>query len=406
MSEQSEVEKKLIQYFRDGEKIASKEFEIGIELEHFIVEKESKEAVSYYGEAGVENILKRLQEIYHAEAICVKEHLIGLQTEEFILTLEPAAQLEISINPQISIKRVEEIYKEFREKLQNILDIYGYDALQYGYQPKSQVKNLELLPKERYQMMDRYFAEIGLYGRQMMRGTASTQVCIDFTSEEDFKKKYVLAYQLAPIMMFLFDNSPFYEGKQNTIPMLRNRIWNGVDEKRVNVWKQMDFLNVSYDRYAAFVANTPIIVHETKKDVSYSCKNARECYIMPSESEVEHILSMVFPMVRLKQFIEIRYADAMELEQALFYITWIKGLFIGVDEVERYFKALDSASVSKMQEAFKELIEKRENAIVYGKKLNQIVIELYEIGKKYISKEEKCYLSMKYMPENMKRICK
>ena len=37
MSEQSEVEKKLIQYFRDGEKIASKEFEIGIELEHSIV---------------------------------------------------------------------------------------------------------------------------------------------------------------------------------------------------------------------------------------------------------------------------------------------------------------------------------------------------------------------------------
>ena len=144
MSEQSEVEKKLVQYFKDGEKHKSKEFEIGIELEHFIVERESKKAVSYYGESGVENILKKLQKIYDADGICVKEHLIGLQTKEFILTLEPAAQLEISINPQTGIHCIEEIYKDFREKLQGILDVYGYDALQYGYQPKSQVTDLEL----------------------------------------------------------------------------------------------------------------------------------------------------------------------------------------------------------------------------------------------------------------------
>lgn len=404
MSEQSEVEKRLVQYFKAGEKDAGQNFEIGIELEHFIVEKESKKAVSYYGEFGVENILKKLKKIYAADEIYAKEYLIGLQTKEFILTLEPAGQLEISINPQNSLCYVEKIYKEFRTNLQRILDVHGYYVLQYGYQPKSQVVDLELLPKVRYQMMDRYFTKIGSYGQQMMRGTASTQVCIDFTSEKDFKKKYVLAYQLAPIMMFLFDNSPFYEGKKNTIPMLRNRIWNGVDEKRVNVWKQMDFSDISYDSYASFVADTPIIVLETKKDILYSCKSVRECYTVPSEAEVEHILSMVFPMVRLKQFIEIRYADAMEIDLAMFYITWIKGLFVGVDEVERYLKGLECGSVSNMEEAFEKLAEKKEYAVVYGEKLNKIVRKLYEIGNKYVSEKERNYLSINYMPENMKRM--
>ena len=34
----------------------------------------------------------------------------------------------------------------------------------------------------------------------------------------------------------------------------------------------------------------------------------------------------------------------------------------------------------------------------------QIVKDLYEIGERYISEEEKCCLDIEYMPENMKRL--
>ena len=65
-----------------------------------------------------------------------------------------------------------------------------------GYQPASKVETLSLIPKERYRFMDRYFEKIGPYGRQMMRGTAATQVSIDYFSEEDFNSAQTMLANL------------------------------------------------------------------------------------------------------------------------------------------------------------------------------------------------------------------
>ena len=59
------VKGQLIQYFIDGEKKKEDGFLLGIELEHFIVHKDTKRAVSYYGDRGVEAILKELSVYYN-----------------------------------------------------------------------------------------------------------------------------------------------------------------------------------------------------------------------------------------------------------------------------------------------------------------------------------------------------
>ena len=52
--------KEIVKYFKDNEK-DKKDFKIGIECEHFVIDKDSLETISYYGEGGVEETLKELE---------------------------------------------------------------------------------------------------------------------------------------------------------------------------------------------------------------------------------------------------------------------------------------------------------------------------------------------------------
>ena len=88
----------FIQYLKKGCKPEGTELRFGVELEHFIVKKDSQEAVSYYGENGIESILQKLQPFYEKSGYS-QEHLVALSREDIAISLEPAAQLEISISP-------------------------------------------------------------------------------------------------------------------------------------------------------------------------------------------------------------------------------------------------------------------------------------------------------------------
>ena len=318
----------LIQYLKDGCKPVDAALHFGVELEHFVVKKDTKEAVSYYGENGVEAILTQLKPLYEESAYS-EGHLIALAREGIALSLEPAAQLEVSISPQTDIEGIRMIYEQFVREITPILDTYSYEMLTYGYQPKSKVEDLELLPKPRYRFMDAYFAKIGPYGRQMMRGTASTQVSIDYYSEEDFSNKYKIAYALKDVLAYFCSNSPVYEGGGYTGYALRDEIWDGTDKRRVDVAPFMIDGTLSFEDYVKFVLQTPVIVNKDGTEEYYDERTIGEIAKerIFTREELAHVLSMVFPMIRVKQFLELRFADSMPMEKVLKYVLIIKGLF-------------------------------------------------------------------------------
>ena len=322
----------IIQYLKDGCKSPDVPMHFGVELEHFVVRKDSREAVSYYGEDGIEAILMQLMPLYEENAYS-EGHLIALAREGIALSLEPAAQLEVSISPQTDIGAIWTIYKQFVEEITPILDKYSYEMVTLGYQPKSRVEDLELLPKPRYRFMDAYFAKIGPYGRQMMRGTASTQVSIDYYSEEDFADKYGIAYELKDVLAYFCSNSPVYEGGGYTGYTLRDEIWNGTDKRRVDVAPYMIDGKMTFEDYADFVLQTPVIVNKDGAQEYYDERTIGEIAgeRIFSKEELTHVLSMVFPMIRAKQFLEIRFADSMPMERVLKYVLILKGLFSDVD---------------------------------------------------------------------------
>ena len=148
----------LNRYFEKGAK-KEHNHELGLEIEHFIVKKDTLEAVPYGGEHGIKSVLALLLKCYPEAALTGKEDILGFEVADFTITLEPAAQLEISITKSSSISKIRSVYRSFRQNLDRILEGFGYKALTVGCQSKSRVEDTALIPKERYPQMDRYFKE-------------------------------------------------------------------------------------------------------------------------------------------------------------------------------------------------------------------------------------------------------
>lgn len=335
----------IIQYLNSGCKNEDVPMQFGVELEHFVVKKGTREAVSYYGENGIESILIQLKPLYE-ECAYSEGHLIALGRKGIAISLEPAAQLEVSISPQTDIDAIRVIYARFVREIAPILEKCSYEMLTYGYQPKSRVEDLELLPKLRYRFMDAYFAKIGPFGRQMMRGTAATQVSIDYYSEEDFRNKYRIAYALKDVLAYFCSNSPVYEGEEYTGYVLRDDIWSKTDSQRVDVEAFMNDGTMSFEDYVDFVMQVPVIVNKEDKKEFYDERTIGEIAKKRifSREEIAHILSMVFPMIRAKHFLEIRFADSMPIEKVLKYVLILKGLFMDVSYTQTWALTKDFAA--------------------------------------------------------------
>ena len=204
--------------------------------------------------------------------------------------------------------------------------------------------------------------------------------------------------------MYAFSNSPMYEGKKNSYGMLRKRIWDQVDPMRVRNIVETEFDNLTYEKYAEFVMHAPLIVRKELEGVSYTEQLSGNCYSGQEQWELDHMLSMVFPMIRLKQFIEIRYVDALEISHAMCYAAWIKGLFQDIHSLEQCINGLEAKNCKDIENAIQSLLKDGYGACIYGTSYEALFWELYEIAWEHLKEEERKYLTEEYLPEGMKQM--
>lgn len=378
----------LIQYFKDGIKDPSVK-KLGVEVEHFVVKRQSLESVSYYGKHGIEDMLEDLSPLYPYRF--EKEgHLLGLYNEDYSLSLEPAGQLEISINPQVSIDKIERIYMKMVRQLKPFLHKNNYQLVEMGYQPASIVEKLKMIPKKRYEYMDKYFKNVGTGGIHMMRGTASAQVAIDYYCEEDFVLKYRVAYALMPLLSLLTSNTPFYKGRPFNGFMLRNYIWENVDSDRTGMINGVFDNDFGFDSYAEYLMNLPLIFMPTKDGEEYvGAKNIREIKVDEkiTKEDVDHILSMTFVDVRLKNYIEIRFADSMEFEYVKGFLALVKGVFYN-EALLHKIVANYKCDEESLRLAIKSLSEDGFDGLAYGRKADELLTELIAEAKEILGHSE------------------
>lgn len=355
MSFEEENRSAICAYFAQGAKGNQPCEKLGVEVEHFVVDAATLKAIPYEGEKvaigrasegasgatseaafGVRDILLYLSEFYPREMRGLEGDLIGLANEEASLTLEPAAQLEISIAPYCAIEDIVRVYTEFRGHVDSFLRQHKAKLVTLGYHPIEKAYDLSLIPKKRYHFMNDYFHALGTHGERMMRASASTQVSIDYRDEADAIRKMRVAQALVPIIAAFTDNVVRFEG-ETPKPLSRLAMWRDVDNARCGQVPGLFEAGFGFEQYAAWLLRTcPIFVTRPSakdpqgpalRDVAGITASQAYADAPMSQDDIEHLLSMFWPDVRLKQFVEIRPADALPLQAMAGYAGLIKGIF-------------------------------------------------------------------------------
>ena len=378
---------------KSGEKRKSK-FKIGVEIEHFVVDKDSWESINYYQENGIETILKKLMQFNYLPGY-EAGHLVSLEKEDAVLTIEPGGQLEISIKACLSLHDIESIYLNFLQEVIPILEQQNQFLLTLGYHPKSKINQIPFIPKERYQLMAAYFNTKGKYAHHMMKGTAALQVSIDYSDEEDFARKLKVAHFISPLLAIISDNSPVFEGRTYQKNCLRSLIWQNTDVARSDIIPGIMDKTFGYREYADYILNSEPILF-MKDNTIIDAANLKAFSILEQYSlthnEILHLFSMVFPVARARNYIEIRPGDSLPYPYSFSYIALIKGLFYN-DAALNYLFDLAGDTDSGMLERNKASMMRNGLHAAFGSgTILKFLAHLFDLARDGLPAGEKHYL--------------
>lgn len=249
---------------------------------------------------------------------------------------EPGGQIELVTPPCSSLPALI-AQLDFQQKiLADTTEKHGIHFAQVGTNPWFGAEQIGLqLDKPRYRALQEYFSEIGPYGIQMMRQTCSLHVNLDFGKEEQTQiKRLVATNLLVPFATAIFANSSILERKPTGKKSYRSFIWQQLDPKRSGIWIgkkcSLPSKEALVNAYLDFALQAPVLHIERLGDRIFPKETTFESWLenpieglYPSLPDLENHLSLLYPEIRPKGFLEIRTSDALskdwQLAPAFFY---------------------------------------------------------------------------------------
>lgn len=291
-----------------------------------------------YTPKGIQALLENLatgpwQPIYDGDA------LIGLKGVEAhkgaSVSLEPAGQFELSGAPLKTVHDTQCEMMDHFTALREPMEQLGLGFAPLGFQPLWSRAELPWMPKSRYAIMRRYMPKVGQRGLDMMQRTCTVQVNLDFSDEADMARKMRVSLALQPLITALMANSPFIEGKPTGWLSNRGRTWLDTDNQRSGQPPLFFEEGFGFERYVDWLLDVPMyFVQRDGRNIDVAGCSFRRWLagepqaplagLTPTVGDFEDHLTTAFPDVRLKQFLEMRGADAgrpdMMVAQSAFWV--------------------------------------------------------------------------------------
>ena len=302
----------IIKYFESGIK-HSNHFKIGIEHEKFIFNIKTNRRIDY------PTILIMFEELYEFgwKPILENQNIIGLKKNGKNITLEPGNQIELSGEKLNNIHDACAESQEYLFELEQVTKKLNLKIVSAGFDPISKLSEVPNNPKQRYELMTKNMPKGGQLSLDMMYRTCGTQLNLDYSSEEDFVKKFKVINSIVPISIALFANSSIIEKKNSGYLSYRAKVWQNTSRGGL---PEAFFDNMNFEKYSDFTMTFPIIFIE-KDNRYFSGKNYLFSDFMngkikeikneiPSEKDLTTHLSTIFTENRLKKYIELRSMDA------------------------------------------------------------------------------------------------
>ncbi len=398
----------VYEYLKSGE---SESENLGLEIEHFVV-NEKGEQIRF---EEISLLIDKVAKETGAKIIYMDGYPVGYYSGKYSVSLEPACQFEISIDPYSELTEIKKVYNEFRSLWEPLFTERGYHFVTKGNLPLVEKgiitpDDIPLSPKKRYKYMNSYFLESGKYGKYMMRASASTQVSVDYKSEEDLVKKLRILHKIAPVFMIMMesktDEDSFLPGVPDKPHLFRIQEWEDLDPARTGFFPGIFDEDFGYNKAADVVSHTPLILlTDNGETIGVGSRNAEDILKEGILSEdgldderreklVEHFLSMGFFHFRVKKYIEIRVADSVPIEKALGYAALIKGIVYSAANLDTLEKELaDIDGIDKINEAVTDIEKDGLQTVIYhGRTSGQWAAYLKELAENALPDDEKEYL--------------
>ena len=199
----------IIDYFKSGIKNI-KNFKIGIEHEKFLFNNQDNKRIDY----------NKIKEMFSAllefgwKPILEKGNIIGLNKGGKNITLEPGNQIELSGDKLNHIHEACAESYDYLFELKQVTKKLNISIVSAGFDPISKLDEIPNNPKQRYKLMTEDMPLGGKLSLDMMYRTCGTQLNIDYSSEEDFIKKFKIINSIVPVSIALFANSSIVEKKK------------------------------------------------------------------------------------------------------------------------------------------------------------------------------------------------
>ena len=398
----------IVDYIRSGETTGQA---LGLEIEHFVVNDEGIQI----GFDEVTDLIGKVARDLSAKVIYMDGYPVGYVTPGYSVTLEPACQFEISIDPKSDIDEIKSIYKEFLLLWIPIFEERGYHIITKGNLPLVEAglidpDDIPLSHKKRYKYMDAYFRESGKYGKYMMRASSSVQISVDYSSESDLVRKLLVLQKISPILMIALENKTFedsvIEKGSNKKHLLRIQEWSDLDTSRTGFYPHSFDEDFGYDKIADVISQTPLILLTDEGETSYVGSStasdllnggtiSKDIPASRKEHLIEHFISMGFFHFRIKKYIEIRVADSVPLGRALSYVALIKGLIYSEENLSILETAFsDIKSIEQIEDAIDAIIVSGIDAKIYGDRTaREWYNYLLELANNALNEKEREYLN-------------
>jgi len=275
--------------------------------------------IPYEGERSIHRLLESIGQ-HGWELVHEDGHPIALVHGAASVTLEPGGQLELSGAPLSSIHETCAETTDHLNLLRDLTETLGVGFLGLGFQPKWQRDEIPWMPKARYAVMRDYMPKVGSKGLDMMLRTATVQANLDFSSESDMRRKVRIGMCLQPLVTALYAASPFVDGKPSPWLSARAACWLDTDPARTGVPACVFDDDFGFEAWTEWLLDVPMyFVIRDRKYIDCTGASFRDFLKgrlpqLPGEKPMladwELHSSTVFPEVRLKQYIEMRGADA------------------------------------------------------------------------------------------------
>jgi glutamate--cysteine ligase len=308
----------LVAWFEAGNKPKSA-WRVGAEHEKFVFRLGSYEPVAYDGPAGIHALLNGLKRFGWAP-VMEGETIIGLERNGANVSLEPGGQFELSGAPLQDMHEICDETGNHLAEVKAVADELGLGFLGLGHTPLWRRDEVPIMPKGRYKIMREYMPKVGNLGLDMMFRTCTVQANLDFGSEADMVLKFRTSLALQPICTALFANSPFVEGKPSGYVSSRARIWTDTDPDRTGMLGFVFEDGFGFETYARYALDVPMyFAKRGDRYIDLSGKSFRKFMDgdlpempgqRPSIKDWADHTTTLFPEVRLKQYLEMRGADA------------------------------------------------------------------------------------------------